>query len=276
MPEIEVTGSSQKCARRDSNSCLGDWESLEGKVHPMCGRYALSRGADDLALEFQASEITSTFLPADWNIAPTKEIYFIAGNDASGTERKVNTALWGLIPSWSKDASGAANTINARMETVSEKPSFHSAFRSRRCLIPADGYYEWATAIGPYRPKQPFYISNVDKSFLAMAGLFEEWINPRDGKKILSASILTRESVGEISTIHHRMPVILPRERWSRWLSSTSVSDRDVPAYLALLETENPVAGLTAHPVSNAVNSARNSGPELAREVELGEPETLF
>lgn len=242
----------------------------------MCGRYALSQGAEDLALEFQASEITPTFLPADWNIAPTKQIYFIAGDDGSGTKRKVDTALWGLIPSWSKDASGASNLINARVETVSEKPSFRSAFRSRRCLIPADGYYEWATAIGPYSPKQPFYISNMDKSLLSMAGIFEEWVNPRDGKRILSASILTRESVGEISAIHHRMPVILPRERWSKWLSSTPVSEQDVPAYLALLETENPAAGLTAHPVSNAVNSARNSGPELARAVELGEPETLF
>lgn len=242
----------------------------------MCGRYALSQGADDLALEFEASASTSTFLPSDWNIAPTKEIYFITSNDALGTKRKVNTALWGLIPSWSKDASGASNTINARVETVSEKPSFRSAFRSRRCIIPADGYYEWATQLGPYRPKQPFYISNGDKSLLAMAGIFEEWINPRDGKRIVSASILTRESVGEISTIHHRMPVLLPPERWSRWLSSTPLSEPDVPAYLALLETENPAAGLTAHPVSDAVNSARNSGSELTWAVELGEPETLF
>lgn len=248
----------------------------ESRVYSMCGRYALSQGADDLVLEFQAGEVTPTFLPADWNIAPTKQIYLISGDDPSGTKRKVNTALWGLIPSWSKDASGASNTINARVETVSEKPSFRSAFRSRRCLIPADGYYEWATQIGPYRPKQPFYISNADNSLLAMAGIFEEWINPRDEKRIVSASILTRESVGMISTIHHRMPVILPSERWSKWLSSTPVSDRDVPSYLALLETENPAAGLIAHPVSNAVNSARNSGSELAHPVELGEPETLF
>jgi len=247
-----------------------------GIVYCMCGRYALSQGADDLALEFQAGEVTSAFLPSDWNIAPTKEIYFIAGNDSSGTERKVDTGLWGLIPSWSKDARGASNLINARVETVAEKPSFRAAFRSRRCIVPADGYYEWATQIGPYRPKQPFFISNEDKSLLAMAGIFEEWTNPRDGKRVVSTSILTRESVGEITSVHHRMPVILPRERWSRWLSNTLASEREVPDYLALLETANPAAGLTVHPVSNAVNSSRNLGLELAQAVELGEPETLF
>ncbi|MBI3429564.1 MAG: SOS response-associated peptidase [Actinobacteria bacterium] len=242
----------------------------------MCGRYALSQGADDLALEFETNEVTPTFLPADWNIAPTKEIYFISSADALGAKRRVGTALWGLIPSWSKDARGASQMINARIETVSEKPSFRVAFRSRRCIVPADGYYEWATQIGPYRPKQPFFISHEDGSLLAMAGIFEEWINPRDGKRIVSAAILTRESVGEISTIHHRMPLILPSQHWSRWLSSTPVSEGDVRAYLALLDLDDPAQGLRARPVSTAVNSARNSGPDLTREVELGEPETLF
>ena len=242
----------------------------------MCGRYALSQGADDLALEFDAGNVTAAFLPIDWNIAPTKEIYFIAGDDPSGSKRRVDTALWGLIPSWSKDATGASNTINARVETVSEKPSFRTAFRTRRCLIPADGYYEWATENGPYRPKQPFYISHVNGSSLAMAGIYEQWTDPRNGKKIVTTAILTRVSVGMISTIHRRMPVILPFDRWNQWLSSRPLSELDVPAYLALLETQDPAAGLTAHPVSNAVNSARNSGSELAVEVELGEPETLF
>ena len=242
----------------------------------MCGRYALSQGADDLALEFEADNVTAVFLPADWNIAPTKEIYFIAGDDPSGSKRRVDTAKWGLIPSWSKDASGASNTINARVETVSEKPSFRAAFRSRRCLIPADGYYEWATENGPYRPKQPFYISNSNKSPLAMAGIYEEWTNPSNRKRVTTAAILTRESVGMISTIHRRMPVILPIDRWSLWLNNSTLSDREIPSYLELLETQDPAAGLTVHPVSSAVNSARNSGFELTLEVHLGEPETLF
>lgn len=242
----------------------------------MCGRYALSSGAEDLALEFEAHDATPTFLPVDWNITPTKEIYFISGTDSTGISRSVATAFWGLIPSWSKDASKASNTINARVETVAQKPSFQSAFRNRRCIIPATGYYEWATAIGRYAPKQPFYISNADGSSLAMAGIFEEWVNPRDGKQITSAAILTREAVGELSTIHTRMPVILPRDRWSDWLSHDRISESEVPSYLALLEAGNPAAGLAFHPVSNAVNSARSSGPELTYEVELGDPETLF
>jgi len=236
----------------------------------------MSQGADDLALEFQADNRTDVFVPADWNISPTKQIYIIAGDDPSGAKRRVDIALWGLIPSWSKNSSSASNTINARVETVSEKPSFRSAFRYRRCLIPADGYYEWATTIGPYPPKQPFYISHENKSSLAMAGIFEEWKNPRDGKTLVSAAILTRESVGDISAIHNRMPVLLPTDRWAKWLSSVPVADRDVPRYLALLETENPAAGLIAYSVSTAVNSARNSGPALTQKVELGEPETLF
>lgn len=242
----------------------------------MCGRYALSRGAEDLALEFNAGEISPRVLPANWNISPTTEVYFVASDDAAGIRRKISTGLWGLIPSWSKDASGASHTINARVETVGDKPSFRSAFRSRRCIIPADGYYEWATAMGRYSPKQPFYISNSNGTSLAMAGIFEEWVNPRDGKRITSAAILTREAVGEISTIHTRMPVILPRERWSQWLSSQRISEPEVPTYLSLLEMESPAAGLTFHPVSTVINSARNSGLELTYQVELGDPETLF
>lgn len=242
----------------------------------MCGRYALSQGAEDLALEFEAGEITKAFVPADWNISPTKQIYIIASDDPTGTKRKVDVASWGLIPSWSKDSSGASNTINARVETVAEKPSFRSAFRHRRCLIPADGYYEWATTFGPYPPKQPFYILNKDKSLLAMAGIYEAWKNPHDGKTIVSSAILTRESVGEIAAIHTRMPVILPRDRWSKWLSSKPISDLDLSSYLDLLQTDDPAAGLTNYPVSTAVNSARNSGPQLTKEVDLGEPGTLF
>ena len=242
----------------------------------MCGRYALSQGAEDLALEFDADELPAAFVPADWNISPTKPIYFIAGKDSTGLKRKIDIALWGLIPNWSKNSSSASNTINARVETVFEKPSFSSAFRYRRCLIPADGYYEWATTLGPFPPKQPFYISNENRSSLAMAGIFEMWKNPRDGKVITSAAILTRESVGDISKIHTRMPVLLPPDRWSKWLSIVPIPDNGVAEYLDLLKTKDPATGLIAHPVRTDVNSARNSGPHLIEEVELGEPETLF
>jgi putative SOS response-associated peptidase YedK len=242
----------------------------------MCGRYALSADAQDIALQFDTQGKPDAFLPADWNISPTKNVYFINASDHDGKARQLEIASWGLIPSWSKDATRQASTINARVESVAEKPSFRSAFKSRRCLVPADGYYEWATEVGNFKHKQPFYISNEDQSLLSMAGLYEEWANPQTGEVITTVSIITRESVGEIAKVHHRMPVLLPKDRWANWLSADSLSKEQVPAYLDLLDLPKPDAGLAIRPVSTAVNNARNRGPELVQEIELGEPETLF
>ena len=136
--------------------------------------------------------------------------------------------------------------------------------------------FKWATELGPYPPKQPFYISHKDSSLLPMAGLFEYWKDPETGQMITSASIITRESVGSIATIHHRMPVMLPKDRWSMWLGTTSLSEAQVPEYLDLLETPDAEAGLQFYPVAPLVNNARNSGQELSAPITLGEPETLF
>lgn len=242
----------------------------------MCGRYALSSDAQDIALEFDASGKPEVFLPADWNISPTKKIYFVNASDHSGDIRNLEIGSWGLVPSWSKDATRAASAINARIESVSEKPSFRSAFKSKRCLVPANGYYEWATEVGDFKPKQPFYISNKDQTLLSMAGIYEEWVNPKSGEILTSVSIITRESTGEIAKIHHRMPVILPRDRWSHWLSADSLNKEQINEYLDLLELPKPDAGLVAKPVSTAVNNARNHGPELIKEVKLDHPGTLF
>lgn len=242
----------------------------------MCGRYALSADAQDIALQFGVDGKPDAFVPADWNISPTKTVLFVNASDHDGVERNLQTALWGLIPSWSKDASRAANTINARVESVAEKPSFRSAFKSRRCLVPANGYYEWATEVGNFKHKQPFYISNEDGSLLSMAGLYEEWANPQSGELVTTLSIITRESTGDIAKIHHRMPVLLPKDRWAHWLSSDTLASNQIPEYLELLELPKPDAGLTARPVSTAVNNARNHGPELIEAIELSEPDTLF
>ena len=242
----------------------------------MCGRYALSSNAQDIALEFDAAGKPEAFLPADWNISPTKKIYFVQASDPDGKNRSLEIGSWGLVPSWSKDTTRAANAINARVESVAEKPSFRSAFKSRRCLVPANGYYEWATEAGNFKPKQPFYISNQDQSFLSMAGLYEEWVNPNSGEILTTVSIITRESTGDIAKIHHRMPVILPKERWSLWLSSTSLNKDQINSYLDLLELQKPDVGLMARPVSTAVNNARNHGPELITEIELEDSGTLF
>jgi putative SOS response-associated peptidase YedK len=242
----------------------------------MCGRYALSASAQDITLQFDAQRKPESFLPSDWNISPTKNVFIIKAGDHDGLKRELMTASWGLIPSWSKDASRQASTINTRAESVSEKPSFRSAFKSRRCLVPANGYFEWATEVGNFKHKQPFYISNQDGSLLSMAGLYENWANPQTGEVLTTFSIITRESVGEISKVHHRMPVLLPNDLWAKWLSTDPLSKERTLEYLDLIEVLKPDSGLVIYPVSTAVNNARNHGPELIAPVELGQPETLF
>jgi putative SOS response-associated peptidase YedK len=242
----------------------------------MCGRYALSANAQDISLEFGTDEKPEAFLPADWNISPTKKIYFVRGMDSAGQTRNLESGSWGLVPSWSKDSTRAANAINARVESVSEKPSFRSAFKSRRCLVPANGYYEWATEPGNFNLKQPFYISNQNKSLLPMAGLYEEWVNPQSGEILTSVSVITRGSTGDIAKIHHRMPVILPKDIWASWLSADILNKEQIPKYLDLLNIPKPDAGLVARPVSTAINNSRNQGSGLIKEIELSDPGTLF
>ena len=242
----------------------------------MCGRYALNISGEDLALEFAAGVKDAAFTPSNWNISPTTVIPFINADDEKGEIRNVNTASWGLIPSWAKDASRASNAINARVESISEKPTFKSAFKSRRCLIPVTGYYEWATELGKYKPKQPFYISNKNKSSLAIAGIYESWINPESKQSVQSAAIITREAVGILAPIHHRMPVILPKDLWSTWLSSKSLLPNEIDDYLNMIDIKEADKDLIFWPVSDDVNNARNTGADLAKEIALGESGTLF
>lgn len=244
----------------------------------MCGRYALSKLPDEIIEEFEITAgLTGAILPADWNIAPTKDIYIIR-NKANSDARELAVVSWGLIAPWSKNSADAiksqSQAINARTETVHEKPTFKSAFRSRRCLIPASGYYEWATSLGKYATKQPFYISSIDQNHptLAFAGIWDQWVD-LNGQIHESASLITRPAVGFLEEIHHRMPTFLPRDRWNSWLEPVPKSEN----YLKeLLDIPEPARGLQAHPVSHRVNSARNSGENLITPIELGEPETLF
>ncbi len=241
----------------------------------MCGRFAQSRLVADLVEEFG---ITGTSpespLPANWNIAPTVDIYIVRQD--RDNSRSLATASWGIIAPWQKTFDAArtsqSHAINARSESVHEKPTFRDAFRKRRCLIPADGYYEWATALGDYPPKQPFFISSATKRALPLAGIWSTWISD-EGHEIESAAIITREAVAGLATIHSRMPVVMPPERWSWWLDPGATS---VPELLELMELEDPAADLIFHPVSRNVNSAANSGPTLTEAIELGAPETLF
>jgi len=249
----------------------------------MCGRFALSKLPAELIEEFEIhTGKTLPILPADWNITPTRDIYIV--RNESENKRDLAIASWGIIAPWSKDSDAAiksqSQAINARSETVDQKPTFRSAFRSRRCLIPADGYYEWATEMGPYSPKQPFYISAnistdsvIGKSqSLAFAGIWDRWIAP-DGTVRDSAAIITRPAVEFLATVHSRMPTFLPRDRWDQWLDR---SVQDVDEIRAMMELESPAIGLKAVPVASLVNSIRNNGPELIAPIELGEPQTLF
>lgn len=240
----------------------------------MCGRYALSKLPAELIEEFEIhTGKTLQALPADWNIAPTKDIYIIREN--STHERELAIASWGLIAPWSKNPDEALKSqsiaINARSETVDEKPTFRNAFRSRRCLIPADGYYEWATELGVPN-KQPYFISASDNTMLAFAGIWDRWVAP-SGEIRESASIITREAVAPLAHIHHRMPTFLPKDRWNAWLSSDINSVAEIRS---LMDLESPAQGLKLHPVSKAVNQVRNNGPEITAPIEIGEPETLF
>jgi len=242
----------------------------------MCGRYALNISGEDLAIEFAAGVKDAGYTPSNWNISPTTVIPFISSNDEKGIERSIQTARWGLIPSWAKDASRQANAINARVESIAEKPTFKSAFKSRRCLVPVTGYYEWATELGKYKPKQPFYISHKDKHSLAIAGLYEIWINPATNSPITTAAIITREAAGIVAPIHHRMPVILPKDLWSAWLSNKSLTPDETEHYLNMINLNQPDEALTFWPVSDEVNNARNAGAQLAQEIALPESGTLF
>lgn len=240
----------------------------------MCGRYARTQGADEIFSSFDlASKEVDHSLPLNWNITPTNEIYIIRG------EMALSTASWGMIAPWSTDPTSARNSqshaINARSESIHEKPTFRDAFRRTRCIIPVNGYYEWATALGQYPPKQPFYMSpdpEIWDTAFSVAGIWSRWISPT-GQQIDSASIITREAVGGLATIHSRMPVILPRERWKNWLDH----EQREPFFLQnLMNNDQPDHGVLIHPVSSRVNLVANNGADLITPIALGEPTTLF
>jgi putative SOS response-associated peptidase YedK len=255
----------------------------------MCGRYALAALKDEIISDFGITDLTPTAaartLPADWNIAPTKEIYLIKGE---GEERTLDIASWGLIAPWSKTEGDALRSqsmaINARIETVHEKPTFRDSFKVRRCLVPASGYYEWATELGQYPRKQPIFISPEQGKFLAFAGIYNYWRSPEVGRaseshvterhvtERQSVAIITREAVNDLAKVHHRMPLFLPVDRWQRWLES----DTSIPEVMDILKVKQPDENLRFWPVAARVNSIRNNGPELISPIELGESETLF
>lgn len=234
----------------------------------MCGRISTEAMLSEIAKQFGCTSLPESELAPDWNIKPTQDIYFIKNN-------QVDIASWGLIAPWSKTITEASKSqskaINARSETVHEKPTFRNAFRRSRCLVPATGYYEWATELGPYKPRQPIYVSRDDNNLLAFAGIYDQWLSPI-GEKRTSVAILTRPAVGELATVHSRMPMFLPRDRFAAWMDPEL---QDVEKVRNLFNNFQPDANLRFWTVSDLVNSIKNNGPELIAPATVV-PETLF
>jgi putative SOS response-associated peptidase YedK len=247
----------------------------------MCGRYALAKDPADLAEEFAARDATDggTEGPQleipEYNVAPTMTVPGVVDRhprDESGTpdpsavERSLRAMRWGLVPSWAKDESVGNKLINARAESLTEKPAFRRAAASRRCLLPADGWYEWLRDGGH---KVPYFMTYAQDSGLAghplaLAGLWETW-RPRSAEKgtapLVSATVVTVASAGPLTEVHHRMPLVIPRERWAEWLDP----DREDPSDL-LEPSPDLLAALEMRQVSSKVNNVRNHGAELVEE----------
>jgi putative SOS response-associated peptidase YedK len=254
----------------------------------MCGRYAATANPDELVLEFEVDDDRSdapgrSVLAApqdpppgrpDHNMAPTKQAPVVltrAPRDdrSADPRRQLRLLTWGLVPSWSKDPGGAARMINARVETVADKPAFARAFAARRCLVPARGWYEWqvsptATDARGKPRKQPFFTERADGASVAMAGVYEFWRDPAVDDPddpmawLTTFAVLTGPAEPGLDRIHDRQPVVLEREDWARWLDPGT----DAAGARALLGPR-PAGRFTAYPVSRAVSSSRSNGPRL-------------
>ncbi len=221
----------------------------------MCGRFVQSSTSDRYAQLFGLEERNRGGLAARYNVAPTQTCWacLIAPNG----KPDLSILRWGLAPHWSKGPDSRYSMINARAETVHEKPAYRDAFRHRRCLIPADGFYEWKAGNG----QQPYFIHRTDKQPMVFAGLWEHWKSLETGGVIDSCAIIVTDANDLMRPIHDRMPAILAPEQFERWLDPAA-KDRD--ELLALLRPA-PSEDLEAYPVSKAVNNPRNEGRELVK-----------
>ncbi|MFI6208328.1 SOS response-associated peptidase [Streptomyces sp. NPDC051041] len=244
----------------------------------MCGRYVSTRGPEDLARLFGVTDWSpEEALAPNWNVAPTHDVWAVLerpprdGDEAGPARRVLRPLRWGLVPSWAKDAGIGARMINARVETVHEKPAYRRAFAKRRCLLPADGFYEWQQTederTGKPR-KQPYYIHPADGQVMALAGLYESWRDPEvehdddPAAWLTTCTIITTEATDAAGRVHPRMPLALAPDRYDDWLDP----GHQDPGRLRALLTRPADGRLTARPVSTAVNNVRNNGPRLLDE----------
>jgi putative SOS response-associated peptidase YedK len=248
----------------------------------MCGRFVSATTPDEIAKYFDATPEPEALLEPSYNVAPTEDVYVVvetsgsSGREREARVRRVDAFHWGLVPFWAKSPAAGNKMINARAESLAERSAFRRPFAERRCIIPADGFYEWAEVEGQ-KKKQPMYIERTDGEPLAFAGLWEAWRGPDgDGSDHLrSCTIITGAPNDTMAEIHDRMPVVLPPDVWSTWLDP-EVHDLDL---LGKLLVPVPSSLITMHPVSTEVNDVRNDGPQLTEvaptvaEVEVAEIE---
>jgi putative SOS response-associated peptidase YedK len=227
----------------------------------MCGRYRLSRRKQIIEEHFETADWQEDWSPR-FNIAPTQQVPVIRQNPKEPV-RQISSMRWGLVPSWAKDTSGAARMINARSETAATKPAFRDPLKSRRCLIPADAFYEWARTGAS---KQPFCFEVGDGGLFAFAGLWERWRDP-SGQWVKSCSILTTTPNALTSAIHDRMPVILDRDSYDLWLDPGM---QNVAAVSEMLKPYD-AKSMRSYPVSTRINHVANDDEECSRQVQISE-----
>lgn len=227
----------------------------------MCGRFSITGDLDFYAHYFGVDDVMTDGLDKSWNVAPTDPVYVIAERDG---KRQIGTMKWGLVPHWAKDDRSIH--INARSETVDTTPAFRDSFSRKRCLIPADGFYEWEP---PHQGRTPHWVYNADGHPMAFAGIWASRLDPETNQWERTCSILTMDARGPIASIHDRMPVSLVPDVWDAWLDRDL---RDAEAIRSLLQPSDP-DNVLEHVVSRKVNTVKNNGPDLHERVE---PETLF
>lgn len=223
----------------------------------MCGRFINTHKAGEIAELLDATDKADEVLVPNYNVAPSQPI--LAAIETKEHERQVRTMKWGLVPSWSKTPAGGAKMINARLETVATKPAFRTSFARRRCLIPADGFYEWQkTEDG----KQPYFIRRPDSGVITFAGIFDIWSDAED-RKLVTCSILTTTAYDDMGKIHDRSPVLVPPVAWDAWLDRENTDPSEVTALLQPLAQ----GSLISYPVDKAVGNVRNNDPFLIEPV---------
>lgn len=225
----------------------------------MCGRYASLRGAGDLATVFEASvDPVAESIEVSYNVAPTDPVHVVRSDPDEPEHRVVSVARWGLLPPWARDVRDGARMINARAETVRTSRAYRGPFESRRCLVPADGWYEWRRQPDG-KGKQAYYLTLRSGEGLAFAGLWQPWGRDR----LITTTVLTTSAQGDLAMIHERMPLVLPAQCWARWLCSTAADAAD----LVQSPPSEWISDIELRPVGPAVGNVRNNSPALIKPV---------